>query len=172
MKRSLFMPLIAVTMLATSIACAQDKKPASPPAKVSEKIASGATITINYSQPSVKGRTIGKDLEPLPGKVWRTGANDATVFETDKNVTIEGAALPAGKYGLFTILNDKEWTIILNKTWKQWGAYEYKEKDDALRVTVPVSKAPSFTETFTISIGKDGKVSLLWGDLEADFNVK
>ncbi len=56
----------------------------SPPAKVIEKIKSGATISIDYSQPSVKGRTIGKDLEPMDGKVWRTGANEATVFETDE----------------------------------------------------------------------------------------
>lgn len=172
MKRLLFMPLMAATMLIAGVASAQDKKPASPPATVSQKIASGATITINYSQPSVKGRTIGKDLEPLPGKVWRTGANEATVFETDKDITVEGMALPAGKYGLFTILNDKEWTIILNKTWKQWGAFKYQEGDDVLRVKVPAAKAPSFTETFTITIGQDGKVSLLWGDLEGDFIVK
>ncbi len=172
MKKSIFLPFIATAMIVTSVACAQDKKPASPPATVTQKIASGATITINYSQPSVKGRTIGKDLEPLPGKVWRTGANDATVFETDKDITVEGSALPAGKYALFTILNDKEWTIILNKTWKQWGAFKYKQEDDALRVSVPVAKAPSFAETFTITAGEDGKVSLLWGDLEADFNVK
>lgn len=172
MKRSLFLPFIAAAMLVTSAASAQGKKPASPPAKVSEKIASGATITINYSQPSVKGRTIGKDLEPLPGKVWRTGADKATVFETDKDVTIEGVKLPAGKYGLFTILNEKDWTIILNKTWDQWGAFKYKQEDDVLRASVPIGKAPAFTETFTINIGKDGKVSLLWGDHEADFTVK
>ncbi|MCC6289435.1 MAG: DUF2911 domain-containing protein [Chitinophagaceae bacterium] len=172
MKRMLFMPLLAATVLVTSIACAQDQKPASPPAKVSEKIASGATITINYSQPSVKGRTIGKDLEPLPGKVWRTGANEATVFETDKDITVEGQKLPAGKYGLFTIAGDKEWTIIFNKTWKQWGAFKYSDADDALRVKVPVGKAPAFTETFTIKIGEDGKVSLLWGNTETDFAVK
>lgn len=172
MKRSIFLPFIAAAMLITSAASAQGRKPASPPAKVSEKIASGATITINYSQPSVKGRTIGKDLEPLPGKVWRTGADKATVFETDKDVTIEGQKLPAGKYGLFTILNDNEWTIIFNKTWDQWGAFKYQEGEDIFRVKVPATKAPAFTETFTINVGKDGKVSLLWGDLEADFLVK
>lgn len=172
MKRSLFMPLVAATMLIAGVACAQDKKPASPPAKASETITSGATITINYSQPSVKGRTIGKDLEPLPGKVWRTGANEATVFETDKDITVEGQKLPAGKYGLFTIAGDQEWTIIFNKTWKQWGAFKYNEADDVLRVKVPVSKAPAFTETFAINIDKDGKVSLLWGDTKTDFAVK
>jgi hypothetical protein len=64
---------------------AEDKsKRPSPPATVSQKIASGATITINYSQPSIKGRTIGKDVEPMEGKVWRTGANEATTLKQIK----------------------------------------------------------------------------------------
>src|SRR5436853_5770085 len=76
----------------------KSKRP-SPPASVTQTINSGAVIHIDYSQPSVKGRVIGKDLEPKEGLVWRTGANEATVFETDKDVKINGQALPAGKYG-------------------------------------------------------------------------
>lgn len=171
MKRSFFLPLLASALLVAGTVTAQDK-PLSPPAKATEKISSGATITINYSQPSVKGRTIGKDLEPMAGKVWRTGANEATVFETDKDIMVEGKKLPAGKYGLFTIAGDKEWTIIFNKTWKQWGAFKYAEADDALRVKVPVTKSPAFAEKFTINIDKSGKVSLLWGSTETDFAVK
>lgn len=173
MKRSFLLPLLSAAILSTGVASAQDNKaPASPPAKVSEKISTGATITIDYSQPSVKGRTIGKDLEPLPGKVWRTGANKATVFETDKDIVVEGKKLAAGKYGLFTLAGEKEWTIIFNKTWDQWGAFKYKEADDILRVNVPATKAPAFTEKFTINIDKTGKVSLLWGDTKTDFAVK
>lgn len=173
MKRSLLLPVLAISLLTGSIACAQgNKAPASPPATTSAKIASGATITINYSQPSVKGRTIGKDLEPLPGKVWRTGANKATVFETDKAVKVEGQDLPAGKYGLFTIADGNKWTIIFNKTWDQWGAFDYDAKKDALRVSVQSGKAPAFAEKFTISADKSGKVSLLWGDTETNFTVK
>ena len=84
--------------------CAQSdksKRP-SPPASVTQKVGA-ATITINYSQPSLKGRTIGKDLEPKEGQVWRTGANEATVFETDKDILVEEQSLPAGKYALFTL---------------------------------------------------------------------
>ncbi|HRO47830.1 DUF2911 domain-containing protein [Agriterribacter sp.] len=172
MKRSFLFPAIAVLLLSSGGVLAQDNKaPASPPATTSAKIASGATITINYSQPSVKGRTIGKDLEPLPGKVWRTGANKATVFETDKDIKVEGKDLPAGKYGLFTIAGDDEWTIIFNKTWEQWGAFKYEEGDDALRVKVKPVKAPAFAEKFTINVDESGKVSLLWGDTETDFTV-
>ena len=172
MKRSFLLPAVAVLLLTTAVACAQDKKaPASPPATASAKIAGGATITINYSQPSVKGRTIGKDLEPMAGKVWRTGANQATVFETDKAVKVEGQDLPAGKYGLFTIADGDEWTIIFNKTWDQWGAFDYDAKKDALRVKVKSAKAPSFAEKFTINVDESGKVILLWGDTETDFTV-
>lgn len=148
----------------------KSKRP-SPPAVVKETLHNGATITIDYSRPSVKGRTIGVDLEPLPGKVWRTGANEATVFETDKDIRVQGKPLAAGKYGLFSIANGEDWTIIFNKTWNQWGAYNYKEADDALRVSAKAKKTETFTEQFTITIGKDGKVSLLWGDIQVEFFI-
>jgi hypothetical protein len=144
----------------------------SPPALAKETLKSGAVITIDYSQPSVKGRTIGVDLEPMAGKIWRTGANEATVFETDKDIKVEGQALPAGKYGLFTIMDGDEWTIIFNKTWKQWGAFNYKESDDVVRVKVKAEKAESFAEKLTFTIDKDGKVALLWGDKEVVFKVE
>ena len=161
-------------VLAAITACGQadkSKRP-SPPALAKETLNNGTTVSIDYSQPSVKGRTIGADLEPMEGKVWRTGANEATVFEADKDVKIEDQSLPAGKYGLFTIMNGKEWTIIFNKTWEQWGAFDYKEADDALRVKVKSEKAPQFSEKMTFLVAKDGKITLLWGDLEVDFKVK
>jgi len=170
MKRLLLM----LAVFGTVTACAQQdksKRP-SPPAQAKATLASGATVTIDYSQPSVKGRTIGKDLEPMPGKVWRTGANEATVFETSKSVKVEGKELPAGKYGLFTIDNGDTWTIIFNKTWNQWGAYSYKETDDVLRVNVKAGKAASFAEKMTINASNAGVVSVLWGDKQVDFNVK
>ncbi len=177
MKKLFAVLSIAGLLLATASCTAQEKKEdkskrPSPPAKVSEKIASGATVTIDYSQPSVKGRTIGKDLEPKDGAVWRTGANEATVFETDKAVTINGKALPAGKYSLFTISAPGEWTVIFNKTWNQWGAYDYKQADDILRVAAKATKATPFTEKFTIKLAKSGDVELLWGDHQVSFNVQ
>jgi Protein of unknown function (DUF2911) len=166
--------LITLTALVTLSACAQpdkSKRP-SPPAMAKETLSSGAMVSIDYSQPSVKGRTIGKDLEPKAGQVWRTGANEATVFETDKAVKVEGKELPAGKYGLFTIANGDDWTIIFNKTWKQWGAYDYKEADDVLRVNVKEGKAASLSEKMTFLISKEGKVTLLWGDTQVAFTVQ
>lgn len=160
--------LLSAILLVSVSAMAQRPSPA---ATVKETLNNGTTVSINYSQPSVKGRTIGTDLEPMEGKVWRTGANEATVFETDKDIKIEGQSLPAGKYGLFTIMNGNEWTIIFNKTWKQWGAFSYKEAEDALRVKVNAGKTASFAEKMTFEINKDGKVSLSWGDILVIFNV-
>jgi hypothetical protein len=170
--KSLLLLLIASTMLL--YACAQGDKSArpSPPAMAKETLAGGAVVSIDYSQPSIKGRTIGTDIEPKGGQVWRTGANEATVFEVSKAVKVEGKELPAGKYGLFTIAGDGEWTIIFNKTWKQWGAFNYKEADDALRVKVKPGKAAAFAEKMTFTINKAGKISLLWGDIKVDFKVE
>jgi len=170
MKQLLFSAVLFISL----VACGQadkSKRP-SPPAKATETTSNGATITIDYSQPSVKGRTIGKDLEPMEGKVWRAGANEATVFEVSKDVKVEGKALPAGKYGLFTVTNGDEWTIIFNKTWNQWGAFSYKEADDALRVKVKAGKANPVAEKLTYTINKNGKVSLMWGDKQVDFKVQ
>ena len=175
MKKLFSITAIASLLLTTLVAGAQDKdksKRPSPPAAVSQVIASGATIRIDYSQPSVKGRIIGTDLEPKEGTVWRMGANEATVFETDKDVKVNGQALPAGKYSLFSLLGKDEWTIIFNKTWNQWGAYDYKTTEDALRVKVKSGKAASFAEKLTFTIDKNGVVNLAWGDLLVGFDVK
>lgn len=162
--------LLVFTTLA---ACGQgdkSKRP-SPPAQTKETLSGGTTITIDYSQPALKGRTIGQDIEPMEGRVWRTGANEATVFEVDKDVKVEGKDLPAGKYGLFTIMNGNEWTIIFNKTWKQWGAFNYKEADDALRVKVKATTNSPAAERMTFTIDKDGKISLMWGDRLVVFTI-
>ena len=162
--------LLIISALAASSQPDKSKRP-SPPAVVTETLENGTTIIIDYSRPSVKGRTIGEDLEPYPGKVWRTGANEATVFETDKDIKVQGQPLPAGKYGLFSIANGGEWTIIFNKTWKQWGT-QYNEADDFLRVSAKAGKAAEFTEQMTFTINKDGKISLLWGDIDVSFMVE
>lgn len=175
MKKVLSFAVLLI-LLATTVNAQkkpEDKsKRSSPPARVTQKIPSGATIIIDYSQPSIKGRTIGKDLEPMEGKVWRTGANEATVFETDKDVTIDGAKLPAGKYGLFTIFNGKNVTVIFNKTWDQWGAFTYKESDDQLRITTQYKEINTPFEKMTFTISPEGEVNLYWGNRDVSFQVK
>jgi Protein of unknown function (DUF2911) len=154
-------------VLGSSVMTASCQEKPSPAAQATGKIA-GAAITISYSQPGVKGRKIWGDLVPY-GMVWRTGANDATVFETDADIKVEGQTLAKGKYGLFTIPGENEWTIIFNKTWKQWGSFKYKQEDDVLRVKVkPVANA--MTERMTFTVGSD-KVTLAWEKLAVNFKV-
>lgn len=173
MKYLFSLSLVGLLLFSALNSCAQpdkSKRP-SPPALVTQKVGE-VTVSIDYSQPSVRGRTIGKDLEPKAGEVWRTGANEATVFEVDKDITVEGKSLPKGKYGLFTLVNGDEWTIIFNKTWKQWGAFKYNAADDQLRVNVKAGKADPFAEKMTFTIDASGKVSLVWADVRVDFTVK
>ena len=174
MKRIFALTLSIVFLSAACQAQNSDKsKRPSPPAKVSQTLESGATVSIDYSQPSLKGRTIGKDVEPMQGKIWRAGANEATVFETDKDITVEGKSLPAGKYALF-MTDNGDWTITFNKVWNTWGAYDYEKnkEQDALQVNVKPQTADKSQEKLTYTIDKDGKVSLAWGDRLVDFTVK
>lgn len=170
MKKFIILTLIAGLIISFNVSAQQDKsKRPSPPAKVTQTLSSGAVISIDYSRPSVKGRSM-EILTPA-GKVWRTGANEATIFEASKEVKIEGKTLPAGKYSIYSIPGDKEWTLIFNKTWNQWGTI-YKAEQDALRVNVKPGKADKFTEMMTFNIDQGGKVSLVWGDTQVDFKVK
>jgi hypothetical protein len=122
-------------------------------------------ITITYSRPNVKGRKIFGGINPF-GTVWRTGANDATTITFSENVIVEGNKVPAGTYSLFSIPDEKMWTIILNKTAKQWGAYSYKQADDLLRFKVkPVEvkeKRETFTMQFANSTTKTTDLYLVW----------
>lgn len=106
-------------------------------------------IDLTYSRPSTKGRKIFGALEPFD-KVWRTGANSATVIKFSESIKIEGKDLPAGEYALFTIPGKTEWTIIFNKGTKEWGAYTYSEANDVLRVKVKPITLKDKVETFTI----------------------
>jgi hypothetical protein len=100
-----------------------------------------STIRIVYHRPNVKGRRIWGELVPY-GKVWRAGANEATLFEFTTDVTISGQALPAGKYSFHVIPNPRVWTLIFNKDHEQWGSFLYDPAKDALRVEASVAKGP------------------------------
>lgn len=171
MRKLIMLAVVAMAFVSID-GIAQDKKPASPKETVKGTI-QGTNVEVVYFRPSSKGRNmVGSDKVPF-GKVWRTGANDATTIEFSKAVKIEGKDLAAGKYSLFTIPGEKEWVVIFNKKWDQDGAWDYeKNKDqDALRVTVPAGKPAAFVETFTIAIEKDN-VSLQWENSAIAFKVK
>lgn len=145
----------------------------SPHDTVKTTTGNGLMVEIDYGRPSVKGRTIGKNLEPMEGKVWRAGADEATVFAFNKDVKIEGKTLPAGKYSFFTVRKEDQFTLIFNKTWNIWGTkYEEIKGQDVLQIGVKGEKAPAFTEKLTYTLDKSGKVSMMWGDYAVNFTVK
>ncbi len=163
--------LLSGIVLSVLVACAQDKasRP-SPPATEKETLSNGADVTIDYSQPSLKGRAIGKDVAPF-GKVWRTGANEPTTIELTKDVKVEGQALPAGKYSLWTIPGENEWVVIFNKKTTGWGT-QYDESQDLLRVKVKPAKASAASEKMTFDVAKNGQVALVWGDQQVNFKLQ
>ncbi|MBC7890248.1 MAG: DUF2911 domain-containing protein [Ferruginibacter sp.] len=172
MKQIISLFAVAAISLSVMNVDAQDKSTRpSPPAKTTVTTTKGVIISIDYSQPSVKGRTIGKEIAPF-GEVWRTGANEATVFEVNKDVIIDDKKLAAGKYGLYTIPGEKEWTIIFNKKSNLWGSNGYNKADDALRFVAQPVKSKAFEEKMSFSINESGKVSLMWGDVQVDFTVQ
>jgi hypothetical protein len=159
--------LFLVALSAATFTMAQK---ASPAAEVKGKVGD-AEITIRYAQPAVKGRTIWGALVPYD-KVWRTGADSATTIEVTKAIKVEGKVLAAGKYSLFTIpAKNGDFTFIFNKKAEQWGAYNYDEKEDALRVTIKsiVAFSPYEKMTFMIS---NVSVLLAWEERAAAFGIE
>lgn len=167
MKRITVLLLALVAGVFSAVAQKENKL---SPLQTSEGTINGAKVKIVYHAPSARGRKMLGEKEPY-GKVWRTGADNATTFEIDKPVKIEGKDLAAGKYELFTIPGENEWVIIFQKFTDQWGAYSYKESNDVLRVTVKPKKTDSFVETFNIGVGKD-EVALKWENTAVAFKVK
>lgn len=171
MMKAQILSFLLATAISTLAFAQQDKSQrASPPDSTVATTADGVTITIHYSKPSLKGRQLGVDVAPL-GKVWRTGANEATTFEVNRDVLVEGQRLPAGKYSLYSIPDEQRMTIIFNKIWDQWGT-RYDESQDALRITAVPTAGQPHAEQFTIKADKTGTVTLLWGDVGVSFTVK
>jgi hypothetical protein len=151
----------------------KSKRP-SPPATATGNVM-GATITIDYSSPAVKGRTIWGGLVPY-NEVWRLGANEATLFTTDKEITVEGKSLPAGKYSLYAIPGENEWVFIFNSETGQWGVKndESTSEDpakDVLRVNVKPEKSADFNERMKFIVDKNG-FALEWENLKVPVSVK
>lgn len=131
-------------------------------------------VTVTFSRPNVKGRTIWGDLVPY-NQVWRAGADEATTILFSEDCTVSGNEVPAGKYSLFTIPGESEWTVILNKVNKQWGAFNYDSTKDLLRFNVkPSSNEP--VESMNIYFNNVGVTSavfnLVWEKLKVSFPIE
>jgi hypothetical protein len=174
--------LIAICLFLIPAAMPVAAQPAAPPALKLPRVSQhqvitqtvGLTdITIDYSRPVAKGRTIFGGLVPYD-KVWRTGANEATQITFSDDVTINGQALPKGTYSLHTIPGKDSWTLAFNKVAKQWGSFTYDAAQDALRVTAKPQSGP-FAELFTITIpdvtSDNAVVAMRWADTMVLFTV-
>lgn len=176
MDRKKSLVLFAV-LAATTVVCAQQGSRPSPSANASCELPGGKSISMKYSSPRMKGRTIFGGLVP-EGQVWRTGANEATTFVANEDlVTAGGVNIAAGSYTIFTIPTSSTWTLIINKHTGQWGIpYKYGSEELA-RVPMTVRKLPSPVENFTISFDQSGMgctMHLAWENSEASvtFNTK
>lgn len=168
----LSLTLVIAALLAFSLTAEEKKKPLSPPAKATGTIA-GNTITVDYSAPSMRGRTIMGELVPY-GEVWRTGANAATTLETGSDLTLGSLHVPAGKYTLFTIPGEREWTLIVNKQTGQWGT-NYDAAQDLGRIAMTVARTDAPVETMEIDVEEDagnrGRLVVRWETTEVSVPI-
>lgn len=158
--------LLLLFVLVTSISCAQKS-----PRKEAKGMISKTTIIADYGSPSVKGRTIWGGLVPY-GKVWRAGANENTTVSFDKNVTIGGKELKAGKYGFFIIPNkDSDWVAIFSSVNNAWGSNKYSATNDVVRVKIAPTFVADVQEDMQFNVGKSS-LDFAWAKARLSIPVK
>ncbi|MCJ8211391.1 DUF2911 domain-containing protein [Mucilaginibacter sp. RS28] len=168
-SKVLFMAFAAMLMF---VNCQAQPK---SPLKTATGTVGKANITIVYSSPSARGRKIWGELVPY-GKAWRAGANAATTFETDKEITIEGKKLPAGKYSLFITPTESEWTVIFNSQTgqsgiKEGGVANFDKANNVLTVTVKPERTDEMVESLTYSLNNKG-LTISWEHLTTMLKIK
>ncbi|MFA0963887.1 DUF2911 domain-containing protein [Roseivirga sp. BDSF3-8] len=146
----------------------------SPTREVSGSIGN-TDVKVVYGSPGVKDRTVWGEVVPY-NQLWRTGANEATTIEVGSDVMIQGQTLPAGKYSLFTIPKENsDWVVIFNKVEKQWGAFDYDQSEDAMRIMASPAKA-DFNERLKFEIDEagdnEGKVKMYWDNLMLPIEIR
>lgn len=170
MKRLFITALFAISVSAYS----QWTLPAASPRATVEQQFSMSKITVDYGRPGVKGRKVFGDLVPY-GKVWRAGANSSTKIEFRQSINFGGVVVPAGKYGLYILPNEKDWKIILNSDSQSWGT-AYDASKDLYSVVVPVQKMADRQEFFEIALQPldDNAIDLVfkWDNVKAAVPMK
>jgi hypothetical protein len=159
--------VVTLAAIACAVSVAQAQAPKSPHETTKATI-DGATISVEYGRPSVRGRKIMGELVPY-GKVWRTGADQATTLTTDKELQIGGTSVAAGKYTLYTLPGESDWQLIVNRQTGQWGT-EYDQKQDLARIPLKKTAPSAPVEQLTISIDKNpaggGVLKIAWENTE------
>lgn len=174
--RKTLLSALAACLLGSSLSAQQLKVPAPSPVQTIDQAFALSNIKVEYSRPSAKGRDVFGDLVPF-GKRWRTGANAATKMTFGDDVMIEGKTLSAGTYAIYTIPSRDRWEVVFSKALTLGGnVADYKESDEALRISVKPVQLPYNVETFTINFANltanTARVDLLWQETRASFNVK
>jgi hypothetical protein len=177
--RAVACTLLAATVALTSVparaqqAGAQPAQPLASPRDTARGTIGGAHLLVDYGRPSKRNRTIYGGLVPW-GQVWRTGANAATTFVTDKSLRIGGTVVPAGTYTLYTVPQSAgPWLLVVNKQTKQWGT-EYHEDQDLARIPMRTASVTPPVEQFTIAIvpqGAAGTLDLIWDTTRANVPI-
>lgn len=160
--------LVAALAVPAGLVAAQQKR-ASPHETV-KAVIDGANVSITYGRPYMKGRKIFGGIVPY-GQVWRTGADEATILETDKALMFGPLHVNPGKISLYSLITDKTWTLVLNKQTGQWGT-EYTQGQDLGRVPMRVETLSAPVEQFTITVeknpaGKGGVIVMQWETTKA-----
>ncbi|MEX0720558.1 MAG: DUF2911 domain-containing protein [Balneolaceae bacterium] len=174
----------ALIMLTVTASCAKTPPDLPPdssidnrksPIAISSVSYSGAYIKVVYGQPYRRGRTVFGDLEPY-GEVWRTGANEATEITVTDTILMGEEAVYPGTYSLFTIPNAEYWTIILNNSLGQWGAFDYNKERDFKRMDFPVKNLEEPVEAFSIEFSEPSNnttlMSLKWDIVQVDIPIR
>jgi hypothetical protein len=167
---------IAATLLLVSVmAMAQIMMPAASPTFEVQGTVGLAAVKVVYSRPSAKGRVVAGNLIPY-NEVWRTGANSPTLITFSEAVKLNGNAVAAGEYALYTQFTEEVATIILSKNTQLWGSMGYQQSDDLLRFDVEVKHPSSMYETFTISFSdftmSSANLNLKWEHTKAMFTIE
>jgi len=140
-----------------------------PVLKIQDKATEPLLARVIYSRPQKNGRIIFGDLVEY-GKVWRMGANEATEIEFYKNVKIDGKKIAKGRYTLYAIPSQDNWTIILNKDVDTWGAFKYDAQKDVIRTTVPIEKISDVVEALSMAFEKTDygcSLIIVWDNVKA-----
>lgn len=175
--------LAFLLIILTAISCNQQEQPQDPdPVRRKSPIAiasityqpTNTYVKIVYGQPYKRGRQIFGELESYD-EVWRTGANEATELTTTKDIMFNDQRLEAGTYALFTIPRPNRWTVILNDSLGQWGAFDYNEKYDRLRTDVPSETEDQVSEALTLQFSEitndSSSIVLRWDTTKVEIPI-
>lgn len=165
--------LFSISLFSVEAFAQNNKVRISPKAMVKQKV--GFTdVTIDFSRPGVKGRKIWGGLVPY-NKVWRAGANEATTIAFSDDVKVNGNSMKAGRYGFFVLPGEDNWILIFNKIADQWGAFEYNEAEDILRIEITPEEGywqEWLDYTITKTSDSTATVKLEWEKLKIPFEVE